>query len=200
MICWVTLDRWLPLWASVSSSLKQKDLPEPSVLWLTGPQHLGHPSLLHVAFVATSQVGMGPSVVVAEPRIWPRLSSWGLWALRLWGPGAGLGQVPAVDRSRGLRLGRWGTQIQGLLGLLQSPHMPASSLSARSSTLTVQPEGGMARGSPLSCSKGEESQYPDLCSSGIAKYRHSRGVILGSQEAGVPRSCEPPPRRFSQAA
>lgn len=164
------------------------------------PQYLGYPSLLHVAFVATSQVSMGPSVVVAEPRIWPRLSSRGLRGLGLWGPWAGLGQVPAGDHSQGLRLGGWGTQVQGLLGLLQSPHMPASSLSARSSTLTVQPERGMARGSPLSCSKEEESQYPDLWSPGIAKYRHSRGVILGSQEAGVPRSCGPPPRRCSQAA
>lgn len=30
-ICWVTLDRW-PFRSSVSSSLKQRNLPEPSVL------------------------------------------------------------------------------------------------------------------------------------------------------------------------
>lgn len=59
-ICWVTLDRW-PFHASVSSSLKQRNLPEPSVLWPTGPSAVGHPSLLNVASVATSQVSRGPS-------------------------------------------------------------------------------------------------------------------------------------------
>lgn len=68
---------------------------------------------------------------------------------------------------------------------------PASSLSARSGTLTVQPERGMVLGNLLSCSKGEESQHSSLWSPGIAKYCclqvGNRGVILGGWETEAPR-------------
>lgn len=43
VMCQVTLGMWLPFWASVSSPLKQRGAPGPSVLWPVGPSTIWAP-------------------------------------------------------------------------------------------------------------------------------------------------------------